>query len=920
MKYSIEKIALVALLLIVFFTEMGFAAQENALSWPVVSNDAKPWTRWWWFASDVDEKNLSLLLEQYADAGLGGVEVTPIYGVRGREKSAIEFLSPEWMAMFAHAKKESKRLGLGVDMDTGTGWPFGGPQVSGDKAAKRVVLRKAAVSGGQSAEDASVEGGVVVGAVAVSQTGERLLLRPGEVWKWRAPKGDWTLYIATEKGTGQKVKRAAPGGEGLVADHYSADAVARYLERFSLAFRSSKTESPRAFFSDSYEVYGANWTDEFLKEFLLRRGYDLSARLPELSGDGDPDIVARLKSDYRETLSDLLLENFARTWVKWSHGMGSMARYQAHGSPGNLLDLYAAADIPETESFGSSGFDIPGLVNDAGPFKRADAPDPLVYRFAASAAHLTGRGRVSAEAMTWNGEHFRVSLSRMKPEIDRLFTSGINHIVFQGTAYSPADAKWPGWLFYAAVEFNPQNTWWRDFSGLTSYVTRMQSFLQAGSPDGDALLYWPVYDQWFSGDGLEKQFSVHNAGDWLHKSSFGEAAKFMENGGYQFDYVSDRLLSGVSVSKEGRLVAGNGAWRALVVPRCRFMPPDTLERILSLARNGATVIFLDEIPKDAPGLNDVEAKRAKLLELASQAGVGRGKVLVGNSIGRLFASAGITPEELAGHGAQFIRMKYRNGSIYFISNFGKAPMDGMVRLSAPSKSAVIYDPLTGQSGVARVRSAGPLGTDIKLQLSPGGSLLVRTFTGDEVSGKAWDYHGEAGPGYPVDAKWKVKFISDGPELPPDVELDKLLSWTRFGGAASKYFAGTALYTTEFVSPGLTSPDWLLDLGRVAESAQVRLNGYDVGKLWSVPFSARVGKIIRPPGEMNRLEIEVTNLMANRIIPLDKRMVRWKIFYDVNFVDINYQSFDASKWQPMESGLIGPVQLIPLGVSRDGLPR
>jgi hypothetical protein len=332
---------------------------------------------------------------------------------------------------------------------------------------------------------------------------------------------------------------------------------------------------------------------------------------------------------------------------------------------------------------------------------------------------------------------------------------------------------------------------------------------------------------------------------------------------------------------------------------------------------------------DVPGLNDVATKRAKLIKLARQAGisgkssslravrVGRGKVLVGNSLGRLLAKAGAHPEVLAGYGAKFIRMKYKNGSIYFISNFSKEPIDRIVRLSSPSKSSVIYDPLTGQSGVASMKSAGALGTDVLLQLLPGQSLLVRTFTGGKVSGKAWDYHGASGPGYPVDTRWKVKFINGGPELPPDVELDKLSSWTKSGGKTAKYFAGTALYTTEFASPDRTSPDWLLELGRVAESAHVRLNGHDVGTLWSVPFSVRVGKFIRPPGEINRLEIEVTNLMANRIIPLDKKMTPWKIFLDINIVDIHYKTFDASKWQPMESGLIGPVQLVPLGISHAG---
>ena len=59
-----------------------------------------------------------------AAAGLGGVEITPIYGVRGFEDRNVAFLSPRWMELLSHTGREAQRLGLGVDMATGTGWPW----------------------------------------------------------------------------------------------------------------------------------------------------------------------------------------------------------------------------------------------------------------------------------------------------------------------------------------------------------------------------------------------------------------------------------------------------------------------------------------------------------------------------------------------------------------------------------------------------------------------------------------------------------------------------------------------------------------------------------------------------------------------------------------------------------------------------
>ena len=38
----------------------------------------------------------------------------------------------------------------------------------------------------------------------------------------------------------------------------------------------------------------------------------------------------------------------------------------------------------------------------------------------------------------------------VKAVVDCLFVMGINHVFYHGTPFSPADAAWPGWMFYAA--------------------------------------------------------------------------------------------------------------------------------------------------------------------------------------------------------------------------------------------------------------------------------------------------------------------------------------------------------------------------------------------------------------------------------------------------------------------------------------
>ena len=73
--------------------------------------------------------------------------------------------------------------------------------------------------------------------------------------------------------------------------------------------------------------------------------------------------------------------------------------------------------------------------------------------------------------------------------------------------------------------------------------------------------------------------------------------------------------------------------------------------------------------------------------------------------------------------------------------------------------------------------------------------------------------------------------------------------------------------------------------------------------------ARVGRYLKK-GD-NTIEIEVTNLSANRIRDLDIRKVDWKIMHDANIVTPAYTPFDASRWPLQPSGLLGPVRLIPL---------
>ena len=98
------------------------------------------------------------------------------------------------------------------------------------------------------------------------------------------------------------------------------------------------------------------------------------------------------------------------------------------------------------------------------------------------------------------------------------------------------------------------------------------------------------------------------------------------------------------------------------------------------------------------------------------------------------------------------------------------------------------------------------------------------------------------------------------------------------------------------------------MGDIRESATVKLNGKLLGTAWSLPFRVQITEGVLLKGN-NKLEIEVTNLSANRIRYLDKKGVVWRKFYDINFVDITYNPYDAAKWLPVPSGLLSDVRLV-----------
>ncbi len=851
------------LLLTIAWSVVAIAA--SAQSWPTLTTEAKAGARWWWLGSAVDQENLRWNLQEYAKHGIGAVEITPIYGVQGNGANNIPYLSDKWLGMLRYTMEQCERNGIELDMATGTGWPFGGPWVPIEESACRAIFVEKENDGtgiidlSLSEKDAknAVLHKVMVYAdgQAIDRTADvkddKLMVEPSKACHVVA------LYI---KYGVMKVKRAAPGGEGLVIDHFDKAAVANYLRHIEQAFNRTHTPYPHTFFNDSYEVEAATWTPTLFAEFETRRGYKLEDHLPELIA-----MEPKVLSDYRETLGDLLLENFTSQWTAWAHEHGAITRNQAHGSPANLIDCYAAVDIPEIEGFGLSDLGIKGLRTDPGKTRKNDS-DYSMFKYAPSAAHVCGKPYTSSETFTWLTEHFRTSLSQLKPDLDLMFCAGVNHMFFHGTCYSPKDDEWPGWKFYASIDMSPTNSIWRDAPYFMEYVERCQSFLQWGQPDNDFLVLLPVRDAWKKNTGkLLMQFSIHAMGKLMPE--FRDAILDIDRAGFDCDYISERLLMNTNV-KDGLLVTEGGTrYKGLVIPGSGEMPEAVKQHIEQLKAQGAHIIY---------GTNTAEMAKAS------------------------------KPEEMKTRlGLKAIRRKNANGYHYFMANLTPNDIDERVTLGVDFKDARWYNPLNGDITTADFNDKG-----IAITLRSGESMILQTY--DEAlphNNKEQIANSNAGSEViGIEGPWTLSFTEEAPTVGKSFDLDKLQTWETLD-EQTRVTMGTGVYTTKFKMSKKDAPQdkWLIDLGDVRESARVYINGEFIGCAWSVPFILDTKGTLKV-GE-NELRIEVTNLPANRIADLDRKGVQWRKMEEINVVDINYKKTLYDQWEPVPSGLNSEVKLV-----------
>lgn len=516
---------------LVFSATTIFAQVSN-----VGFDDAMPWVRWWWNGDKVDTAELKRELKVLKDAGIGGVEINPIEFPAKRCDSlgipSLTWLSEVWLDALEVTLREAKALGMGCDLLVGSGWPFGKETLPMEQRAQVMLTYAKEVKAGDRVLVDSIF--AAVDPQVTEKNADRtfelvsLKLTPmtirslAEVEDLALEKGalvvprDGMLYALVHCTSFASVINGAPGASGPILDHMNREAVRQYLEWMSTTLEGRLGPMKnwlRAYFVDSMELEGANWTDDFAEEFRKRRGYDLMPWLPftmfkvgrlgnveryEYGAEQSAEFkqkVRQARYDFELTKAELLDERYTQTFLDWCHPQGVKARAQAYGRGFFPLESSLGYDIPEGESW-TTNYLRHRIGEEMGDedYRRGRAYT-MINKYVSSAAHQSGRRIVSAEEMTNTYRLFETTLELLKLGSDMSAFSGITHSVWHGYNYNPPEAGFPGWVQYGSY-YNEQNSWWPYFHLLNEYRARISNILQHADMQTDIAIVLPIEDLW----------------------------------------------------------------------------------------------------------------------------------------------------------------------------------------------------------------------------------------------------------------------------------------------------------------------------------------------------------------------------------------------------------------------------------------
>ena len=727
------------------------------------------------------------------------------------------------------------------------------------------------------------------------------------VLKWRVPEGRWTLMRFVCANTGERLKVPSPQSDGLATDHFNSVAtrafIQRLIERLEEKMGDLRQTSIKQIYLPSYEVVGAKWTPDFLKQFQQYRQYDMTSYLPILAGcqvESD-ETTLRFIYDYRKTQGDLLVDAYYRTASDTARAAGLGIEAEA-GGPGPPVHQ---VPVDALKALGA----IDEMRGEFWPW-RPDCDHLWVVKETACAAHVYGRKRVSMEAFT-GFRHWEDGPFDLKPSADRAFCEGMNRVVWHTSSHQPPEAGKPGWVYGAGSHLTPNLAWWPMAKPFLDYLSRCSFLLQQGLFVGDVCYYYG--DQGYN---------------FVPPKHVDPGLGF----GYDYDVANVQVLLERMTVKGGRLVLPDGMqYELLVLPDREDCDLAALKKIEQLVRAGATVV--GPKPNRSNGLTNYPQQGQQVKALAEQIWgpcdgqkvkahrYGRGVVIDGQNLCDILAARDIGPDFQFSSlrpdtQLDYIHRRTDQADIYFVRNKKSRSESVEVTFRVADKMPELWNPLSGQIRAASVSQATSQGTRVPLTLAPYGSVFVvfrSPMSPSHVEAENKGRHATETEDLPktthLEGPWQVEF-PEGWGAPHSVVLPRLMSWTEHEHIGVQHFSGMARYRITFE----LSEDWLLegrqihlDLGQLWAVGQGRLNGQSLGVLWSPPY--RVNVTSAAVVGQNTLEVEVANTWANRLVgdsklPLEQRFCR---------TNITASGTPGRPWKDIplrDSGLLGPVQLIP----------
>jgi hypothetical protein len=708
--------------------------------------EARPWVYWFWLNGNITKAGVTADLEAMKRVGVGGVLIMEVD--QGAPVGPADFMGPQWRELFQHVHVEAKRLGLEVNMNNDAGWNgSGGPWIQPEQSMQEVVWTETDVPGGQRFEgqlakpqatadfyrdivvlafpavgdyripdveskaafqrrsdpkpgQAEFSPDVIVRQDAVVNLTERMDASGKLVWD--VPAGQWTVVRFGHTSTGVENAPAPKTGRGLECDKLS---VAGIEANFSgmmaklVADTGLKSGSHKgglvATHIDSWENGSQNWTAKMREEFRQRRGYDLLPFLPVMTGRvvGSLEISERFLWDLRQTVSELVIENYADRMHRLANAAGMRFTVEAYGGPCDSIAYGGRSDEPMGEFWTPSG-----AIE--------------TCRGMASAGHIYGKRIIGAEAFTSaDKERWLEHPALLKSHGDRAFCEGINRFVFHRYAMQPwTDGREPGMTMGPwGQHYERTQTWWEWTPAWHTYLARCQYLLRQGL---------------FVADICRVQSEAPPQG-------FG----YYERHGYDWDECGAEAVITRMAVKDGRIVLPDGmSYRVLVLPWSQTMTPGLLRKVKELVEAGATV--LGPRPSASPSLSGYPQCDDEVRRLAAELWgdtdgqdttehrLGKGRVVWSYLPEKALAESGVPADFTAGQPLRFIHRSAANAEIYFVANLQPHEFTTTCSFRVTGRVPELWWPDSGRMERAALWEEKDGRTHVVVPFEPSGSVFV----------------------------------------------------------------------------------------------------------------------------------------------------------------------------------------------------